>query len=41
LPMCALDKDQSKFFKQHYATNFHNKGPLITEMEVIRQIEGW
>ena len=41
LPMCALDKNQSKFFKRHYASNFHNKGPLITEMEVIRQIEGW
>jgi hypothetical protein len=41
LPVCAFDKEQSKFFKRHYATNFHNKGPLITEMEVIRQIEGW
>jgi hypothetical protein len=41
LPMCMLDKEQSKFFKRHYAANFHNKGPLITEMEVIRQIEGW
>lgn len=41
LPMCALNKEQSKFFKRHYGSNFHNKGPLITEMEVIRQIEGW
>jgi len=41
LPMCMLDKEQSKFFKRHYAANFHNKGPLITEMEVIRAIEGW
>lgn len=41
LPMCVLDKEQSKFFKRHYSANFHNKGPLITEMEVIRQIEGW
>jgi len=41
LPMCTLNKEQSKFFKRHYAANFHNKGPLITEMEVIREIEGW
>ena len=41
LPMCMLDAEQSKFFKRHYASNFHNRGPLITEMEVIRQIEGW
>lgn len=41
LPMCTLSSEQSKFFKRHYSTNFHNKGPLVTEMEVIRQIEGW
>jgi len=41
LPMCTLSSAQSKFFKRHYAANFHNKGPLVTEMEVIRQIEGW
>jgi hypothetical protein len=41
LPMCVLDSDQSKFFKRHYGSNFHNKGPLVTEMEVIRKIEGW
>jgi len=41
LPMCTLSAEQSKFFKRHYSVNFHNKGPLITEMEVIRQIEGW
>ena len=41
LPMCALNNEQSKFFKRHYLTNFQNKGPLVTEMEVIRRIEGW
>ena len=41
LPICTLNASQSKFFKRHYSTNFHNKGPLITEMEVIRKIEGW
>ena len=41
LPMCALDKPQSEFFKRHYKTDFRNLGPLVTEMEVIRKIEGW
>ena len=41
LPMCIHDKDQSKFFKRHYTTNFKNKGLLVTEMDVIRNIEGW
>lgn len=41
LPMCALDSDQSKFFKRHYNSDKHNLGPLVTEMEVIRRIEGW
>jgi len=41
LPMCALDKEQSKFFKRHYNSDKHNLGPLVTEMDVIRRIEGW
>jgi hypothetical protein len=41
LPMCALDSDQSKFFKRHYKADFHNLDPLVTEMDVIRRIEGW
>ena len=41
LPMCTLGKEQSKFFKRHYQTDYHNQGPLVTEMEVIRRIEGW
>ena len=41
MPMCALDKEQSKFFKRHYNADKHNLGPLVTEMEVIRKIEGW
>jgi hypothetical protein len=41
LPMCALDSDQSKFFKRHYNSDKYNLGPLVTEMEVIRRIEGW
>ena len=41
LPMCTLGKEQSKFFKRHYATDKHNKGPLVKEMDVIRANEGW
>ena len=41
LPMCALDKDQSKFFKRHYTADKYNIGPLIREMDIIRKVEGW
>ena len=41
LPMCALDNEQSKFFKRHYNSDKHNLDPLVTEMDVIRKIEGW
>ncbi len=41
LPMCTLGKEQSKFFKRHYANDKHNKGPLVKEMDVIRANEGW
>lgn len=41
LPMCSLDSEQSKFFKRHYNADKHNLGPLVTEMDVIRKIEGW
>jgi len=41
LPMCTLSKEQSKFFKRHYNADKHNLGPLVTEMDVIRKIEGW
>jgi len=41
LPICTLSAEQSKFFKRHYNSDKHNVGPLVTEMEVIRKIEGW
>jgi hypothetical protein len=41
LPICTLDREQSKFFKRHYKADFSNLGPLVTEMDVIRKIEGW
>jgi hypothetical protein len=41
LPMCALNEEQSKFFKRHYNADKYNQGPLVKEMDVIRKIEGW
>lgn len=41
LPMCMLSADQSKFFKRHYNADKYNRGPLVKEMDVIREIEGW
>jgi hypothetical protein len=41
LPICTLSPKQSKFFKRHVNADKHNLGPLVTEMEVIRRIEGW
>lgn len=41
LPMCTLNAEQSKFFKRHYKADFRNLGPLVTEMDIIRKIEGW
>lgn len=41
LPICLLNPAQSKFFKRHLNADKHNLGPLVTEMDVIRKIEGW
>ena len=41
LPIVMLDESASKFFKQHYSANWRNKGIMIREMDVIRQLEGW
>jgi len=35
------DPAQSKFFKHHYRSNWHNKGIMVREIDVIREIEGW
>jgi hypothetical protein len=41
LPMCTLTPSQSKFFKRHYGADKYNRGPLVKEMDVVRQIQGW
>jgi hypothetical protein len=41
LPMMTMFAEQSKFFKHHYRSNWHNQGVMIREIDVIRQQEGW
>lgn len=41
LPMVALFAEQSRFFKHHYRSNWHNQGAMIREIDVIRRQEGW
>ena len=41
LPMTTMLGPESKFFKQHYRSNWHNQGVMVKEMDVIRNQEGW
>jgi hypothetical protein len=41
LPINRLDEQESKFFKHHYRSNWHNLGVMVKEIDVIRQQEGW
>lgn len=41
LPIVELDAEQSAFFKHHYAQSHRNLGASISEIDVIRHIEGW
>ena len=41
LPMMSMFPEQSKFFKHHYRSNWHNRGAMVREIDVIRQQEGW
>ena len=41
LPMAILESEQSSFFKYHYRSNWHNRGVMTREIDVIRQQEGW
>ena len=41
LPMAILESEQSAFFKYHYRSNWHNRGVMTREIDVIRQQEGW
>lgn len=41
LPITMMNAPESSFFKHHYRSNWHNRGPMIREIDVIRQQEGW
>ena len=41
LPMMTMFAEQSRFFKHHYRSNWHNRGVMVREIDVIRAQEGW
>jgi hypothetical protein len=41
LPITMYGSEESKFFKFHYRSNWHNQGIMVREMDVIRKQEGW
>jgi len=41
LPIVNLTEEQSAFFKHHYSKAQKNLGTTVTEMDVIRKLEGW
>lgn len=41
LPITEMNAEQSKFFKYHYSKMEKNLGTTVTEMEIIRKMEGW
>jgi len=41
LPMTVIDAQASQFFKHHYRSNWHNRGVMTREIDVIRSQEGW
>lgn len=41
LSIVSYTPEQSRFFKHHYSTGQRNSEIMMTEMDVIRKIEGW
>jgi hypothetical protein len=41
LPINMMGAAESKFFKHYYRANWHNRGIMVKEIDVIRQQEGW
>ena len=41
LPITMMHEPESKFFKQHYRSNWHNRGVMVREIDIIRSVEGW
>jgi hypothetical protein len=41
LPIVTFTPKQSQFFKHHYSSGQRNSEIMMTEIDVIRRIEGW
>ena len=41
LPIVTYTPEQSRFFKHHYSTGQRNSEIMMTEIDVIRRVEGW
>ena len=41
LPINMMGPNESQFFKHHYRNNWHNRGVMTREIDVIRSQEGW
>ena len=41
LPVMTMFAEQSRFFKHHYRSNWHNQGVMAREIDIIRRQEGW
>ena len=41
LPILDMDGNSSAFFKQHYRSNWQNRGIMVREIDIIRSQEGW
>jgi len=41
LPINMIGPSESKFFKHHYRSSWHNRGIMTKEIDVIRSQEGW
>lgn len=41
VPITMMNSAESKFFKHHYRSNWHNQGIMVRELDVIRKLEKW
>jgi hypothetical protein len=41
LNIVELNDNQSKFFKDYISNNWYNRGPMIKEIDIIKEQEGW
>lgn len=41
LNIIELDDRQSKFFKDYVSSQWYNRGPMVKEIDVIKEQEGW